>query len=86
MEINSGWLLKPFSDGTVASVSTQCAGDKASAVPGGREESKAEDLDLRVYFNGVTPDFNNGNLRALIKAFKTELPRGMPEHSLVPDP
>jgi hypothetical protein len=26
MEINSGWLLKPFSDGTVASASTQCAG------------------------------------------------------------
>lgn len=48
----------------------QKAWDKASAVPGGREESKAEDLDLRVYFNDVTPDFNNGNPRALIKAFK----------------
>jgi hypothetical protein len=26
MEINSGWLLKPFSDGTAASASSQCAG------------------------------------------------------------
>ena len=52
-------------------------------------EFVSRDLDLWAYANGVTLDFSRPGKptdNALYRSLQRTLPRGMPEHPLVPDP